>query len=281
MMGIFDAHIHIRNGEPDPHGLIKRMDSCNISGAVLISIPPDEASFRDRINNLFEWTEGNKTLFPFLWLDPLDEDSTNQVNSAVDAGVMGFKVICDRFYPGDDRCIRLCEKIASLDKPIIFHSGILWDGKPSSEYCRPVNFESLLLVEDLRFSLAHIGWPWIDEMVAVYGKFLNYRSKYPNSRTEMFIDMTPGTPFNYRSEAISKLFGTGYDVGGHLLFGSDCDANDYNSGWVLKWLGTDEHIYDELGIDLETKENIYTNNFEDFIFGGHDRPLMGQKPAVL
>ena len=57
--------------------------------------------------------------------------------------------------------------ISQADRPILFHSGILWDGKPSGPYNHPAGFESLLEVDGLRFCLAHISWPWCDELIAV------------------------------------------------------------------------------------------------------------------
>ena len=97
----------------------------------------------------------------------------DQIVMAAEKSIMGFKVICDRYFPGDKRAMEIFRIIAKTKRPILFHSGILWDGKPSSQYNRPSEFESLLEINHLRFSLAHISWPWCDELIAVYEKFLN------------------------------------------------------------------------------------------------------------
>lgn len=276
---IFDAHVHIKKGAVQPEWLMQSMSRAKIFGAVLISQCPEEDSSNIRISNMMEWTMGYKTLHPFYWINPRDKDAPDQVNAAVEAGAAGFKIICDSFYPGDDKCLLVCEIIAGLEKPVLFHSGILWDGKPSSEFCRPVHFESLLQVEGLKFSLAHIGWPWVDEMIAVYGKFLNFRTRNHQSKTEMFIDMTPGTPLNYRKYAIEKLIGTGYDVIDNLLFGSDCNANDYNHEWSEKWISTDNDIFTELGISSEERLKIFSGNTLRFLGKGEEKSFNEQKPA--
>lgn len=269
---MFDGHIHIRQGEIRVKELMKELNNAGLNGGLLISIPPDSCNngnsrieFGERLENLMKWTWDDDNLYPFFWIDPLEVDAGIQTVEAIKTGVAGFKIICDRFYPGDERCLEICRIAAKADKPVLFHSGILWDGKPSSEFSRPVHFENLLLVKNLRFSLAHIGWPWCDELIAVYGKFLNYRSQFPESAMEMYIDITPGTPVIYREEIMRKLFFAGYEIEKNLIFGSDCNANQYNVKWVDKWNTIDMKIYKKLQISKEIIESIYGKNLLEFI----------------
>jgi len=143
----------------------------------------------------------------------------------------------------------------------LFHSGILWNGEPSSKYNRPAEFEPLFHIEGLKFALAHVSWPWCDECIAVYGKFLNS----PNATAEMFIDITPGTPAVYREETLRKLFLVGYNVSSNIIFGTDNLANDYNSDWALEWIERDNQIYRNLAIGEETINNIYAANLMRFL----------------
>jgi predicted TIM-barrel fold metal-dependent hydrolase len=279
---MFDGHIHIRPGKAEPESLIGKMHECGIEGGILISLEPVAGSAKSRIENLKEWTVGFDNLVPFYWIDPLEDDAERQVVMAADNGAAGLKIICDRFYPGDERCLSVCSIASEAGLPVLFHSGILWDGKPSSEFCRPVHFESLFAVDNLRFSLAHIGWPWCDEMVAVYGKFLNFLSRNPGSKTEMFIDLTPGTPEIYRREAIRKLLLTGYDLEKNIIFGTDCDANAYNAEWTCFWISTDREIYSEIGIGKTVAEDIFINNAKRFMKQGEKGlKYRNLKPAEL
>jgi len=279
---IYDGHINIRPGKAEPEKLKERLAQCGVDGGILISLPPVEGSFESRLNNLIEWTGSHDEFVPFFWIDPMETGVVGQVKEAIGKGVAGFKIICDRFYPGDPRCMSVCKMAADAGKPILFHSGILWDGQPSSEYCRPVHFEQLLAVKNIRFSLAHIGWPWCDEMIAVYGKFLNFRSRNPQSLSEMYIDLTPGTPVNYRDEVLKKLFYTGYDVEHNLIFGSDCDANEYNFNWTKDWIELDNSIYSQIGLKDDVISDIYKGNLEAFISGsGQARDYRDLIPASL
>ncbi|MBN1348247.1 amidohydrolase family protein [candidate division KSB1 bacterium] len=268
----FDCHIHLDPGVVQQSDLLGKMRSAGISGGILISIPPP--SFvklcqphptGERLDNLMQWVEGAPDLHPFYWIDPLEEDANEQVELAVRRGVHGFKVICNRFYPGDERPMAVFTKIAQARMPLLFHSGILWDGEASSRYNRPVEFEALIYIPGLKFALAHISWPWCDELIAVYGKFQNAHSRDASLAIEMFIDMTPGTPPIYREEALTRLFTVGYDVNRNVLFGTDCTANDYNQAWVRKWINNDDAIYKKLGLDVSTLKGIYSGNLLRFL----------------
>lgn len=264
-MLIFDGHIHIQKGKPDIQSFSQKLAEAGVSGGVLISQAPDSfysegtsISSENRLQNLFTWCKIGDNFHPLYWIDPLEDDAHKQIQAAVGMNVAGFKVICDRFYPSDPRAMKVFRLIAKNNLPILFHSGILWDGKPSSQYNKPASFEALLEIEGLRFCLAHMSWPWCDELIAVYGKFLN-------ANIEMFVDITPGTPPIYRSDALIKLFTTGYDMENNVIFGSDCSVNTYNDSWVRQWIKRDNKIFSKLKLGNEVIKKIYRYNLERFL----------------
>ena len=219
----------------------------------------------ERLNDIIKWWGNYSDIFPFFWIDPLESDAKNQVDRAIDSGIMGFKVICSHFFPSNPKAIEVFSYIAQKDKPILFHSGILWDGKSSSQYNRPIEFEALIEIPNLRFALAHISWPWCEEHLAVYGKFLNSSALRENVSAEMFIDITPGTPEIYRKKTITDIFKIGYDVKHNVIFGSDSYSRNYQSNWAQKWIEIDNGTYKELGLGSDFYENIYGNNLKRFL----------------
>jgi predicted TIM-barrel fold metal-dependent hydrolase len=269
---ILDGHIHIDNLNADKVLFKTRLKMAGVSGGIVLSVSPDSFTLRnlkstaaERLNDLLLVTRGDNNLYPFFWIDPLEDGALEQVKLAVDSGVTGFKVICNRFYPGDTGAIEVFRAIARHGKPILFHSGILWDGQPSSPYNRPAEFETLLDIEGLKFCLAHISWPWVDECIAVYGKFLNAYSNRAKPPAEMFIDITPGTPPIYREEALKKLFTVGYDIEDNIIFGSDCFVENYNSKWTCEWIKRDNEIYSNIGLEAGILSKIYSDNLLRFI----------------
>lgn len=271
-MRIFDAHTHIFSGTADGANLLSRMEKAGVCGGCVFSDWPEEnnpkvgKSFDARLQGVLDATRGNEDrLFPVMWIHPFEKDIINKVHLACKKGVVAFKIICSDFYVYDKRCLELLREIAKLKKPVFFHTGILWDGQVSSSYNRPINWESLLDIKGLRFSMAHVSWPWHDECIALYGKFLN--AQVTGETAEMFIDMTPGTPDIYREEVLTKLFCIGYDFEDNLMFGTDCTAESYSYEWAKKWIDKDTEIMDKLGICERVREKMYSKNLLRFLFG--------------
>jgi predicted TIM-barrel fold metal-dependent hydrolase len=115
------------------------------------------------------------------------------------------------------------------------------------------------------FSLAHISWPWCDELLAVYGKFQSSHSRWPEISAEMFVDITPGTPKIYRKEALTKLFKIGYDVENNVIFGSDGKVENYRPDWTSGWIEVDNEIYKELELSDDIVNKIYSKNLLRFV----------------
>ena len=276
---IIDAHIHIMPGPVEQTRLLKEMALAGMDGGCLISeLPSDRTTPQERLANLIAWTRGAENLHPLFWIDPVAESALDQVDQAVEAGVVGFKVICSSHAPGDPQAIPVYRAIAERDKPILFHSGILWDGRPSSDYNRPAAFEALLEVPNLRFSLAHMSWPWVDECVAVYGKFLNATLFRPDA-PEMYVDMTPGTPEIYRQEALTKFFTVGYAVADNMIFGSDSVTTAYNSAWARSWRERDAAIMDSLGLGPDIADRVFGGTIQRWLSGAKKErslPRMGE-----
>lgn len=277
---IFDMHIHLGYTKPMAD-IIERMTEAGVYGGCVFSTPPKEAKdicykdFDERLEEVLSLTAPHKDrLFPILWIHPYEENIMKKIDIAVEKGIDGFKIICNDFYVYDEKCLEILQKIADLGKPVFFHSGILWDGNVSSEYNRPLNWEALLRIKGLKFSMGHCSWPWHDECIALYGKFLH--SCLHGDTAEMFLDLTPGTPEIYREDLIKKLFLSGYDTERNILFGTDCSAEDYKSELAKKWLRIDGELMDKFGVSDSARKNIYHNNLMYFL-----GKFQGEKPKKV
>ena len=254
----------------DGSAVLAKLAEAGIDGGVMMSQPPIGSSGgqRDglsRLDDLMRSCAGYEgRLFPVMWIHPDQPDILETIQAAAERGVTGFKCICSNFYVYEDKSLRMLEAVAATGKPIMFHSGILWDDTESSKYNRPLHWESLCTMPNLRFSMGHCSWPWYDECLALYGKFLNMHMRHPELNNEMYFDLTPGTPVPYRRDLLTKLLLSGYDIEHNILWGSDCFAEKYNPAWAKKWLTLDNIIMDELNVPESTRELIFHRNFERF-----------------
>ncbi len=274
---MFDCHIHIMElmEKSRRQVFLERLKMAGITGGILLSLPPstfdnNSYTFKERLTDVLSLCEfinvhNANTLYPFFWLDPLDPKALEMVSTAVSEGIKGFKIMCIDDYPHNDSAMKVYQHIADLNKPILFHSGILWNNKASSNFNRPTNFECLIDIQGLRFALAHVSWPWHDECLAIYGKFNCEYAK--DLGQKMYFDLTPGTPKIYREEVLTKLFTIGYHVEDNIIWGSDNFSEDYNVDWVVDWKNTDDRIFSSLNLTEELKDKIYRKNGLEFIYG--------------
>ncbi len=272
-MRIFDGHFHARMTDGDPKELLAKMEKAGVYGGCVFSNKPyipgqpykTVYSFEQRMNEVLQWTKGySDRLFPVIWIHPDEENLIENLSLAKKNGICAFKMIANDYYVYEEKALKVLREIARLDMPVFFHSGILWsDGAPESQYNKPLNWEALITIEGLRFSMGHCSWPWVDECIAMYGGFLN--AKISKNTAEMFFDITPGTPKIYREELLTKLYTVGYDVGNNIFFGTDANAHNYNSVWAADWLETDRKILDNLGVSKENRQKLYHDNLLRFL----------------
>ena len=264
-----DAHVHMGSFEENQTDFLKRLDSAEVDRANVFSVSPQDGlgnNWKKRLDGVLKLSKGTDRITPFFWIDPTDNDAIEQCDVAAETGIAGFKCICSHFYPGDEKAMEVFRHIADLRKPLMFHSGILWDGvNASGKFNRPCNFEELFSLKGLKFSLAHIGWPWTDECIAVYGKLSNYRKSHPDA-PEMFVDLTPGTPVTYREQALIHLFCNGFDIENNVFMGTDSVVSAYNDeGSARRIFGMDEEIFRKLRFTAEQRQKILSDNFNRFL----------------
>lgn len=284
-MKIYDMHIHVDTGTPDSARLLHDLESAGIYGGGIISAAPIESKenllsldYKERVKNVLEWCkDAGDRLVPILWVNPFEKDISAKIHDAKAEGIKAFKIICEDHYVYCKENMQMLAEIEKTGLPVIFHTGILWSGKDSSRYNRPADWECMLEFGRTKFALAHCSWPWYDECIAVYGKFLNSYNHRQSS--EMFFDITPGTPEIYRRDLITKMFTVGYDVDDNIMFGTDQTTVQYGSDWVKKWLSIDGALFDELGVSQDVRQKIYHDNFMRFLSGedvDHTLPKMGE-----
>jgi len=227
-MRIWDCHCHCR-GEETGEEVLRSMDEAGVDRINLFGRYPGErgslpsaAQVREATDHIAAVQSADpERIFGLLWAEPRTPGIADEIeHGIVDKGLRGIKMIPDHWSPTDETVFPVYEKMQQLDRPIQFHSGILYGFGDSSRFCRPVLYEALVNFPGLRFSLAHIGWPWVDECIAVYGRFrAAVRHGQGATTCQMWIDTCRGTPDAWRLEALQKAIPfCGMD---RLMFGVD------------------------------------------------------------
>lgn len=229
-MKIWDCHVHCYEGRETADEVLRGMDAAGITRLSLMGNHPgplrelcpvpSAADCRVAIDHVAGLQAADSDrIFGLFWADPRTEGILDLLDYAlVDKGLRGVKMIPNHWSACDEFMFPIYEKIRELDKILHFHAGILYAFGDSSRFCRPVLYEALINFPGLRFALAHIAWPWVDECLAVWGHF-NSAAHFRQQPSQMWIDTCRGTPDAWRLEALQKAVpfcGTQ-----RLMFGTD------------------------------------------------------------
>lgn len=142
----------------------------------------------------------------FASVDPRTDGAAENLQAAfTQTGLQGLKLNLAHLhmYPDDQRLIPLYEICCKFHKPVMFHSGFSWEPDSPSKYGRPILYEDVAVeYPEMRFCLAHLGWPWVDETVML---LLKYANVYTDTAT-VFMD----SPVNWFDQIFMKNMAPGW-----------------------------------------------------------------------
>lgn len=230
----------------------------------------DATSLRRANRHLAQLVRGHADrLVGLAVLDPSHPDALVALREAVDLGLHGLKMVPSGWYPHDDAVQALFAEAAQLGLPMLFHSGIFIDGR-SGRFCRPVFYERLREHAGARVTLAHLGWPWCDEAIAV--GLIDRIHGVPYEDAVFRFDLSFGAPPPWRLEVLRRAL----DVlgPGSLQYGSDCFLPCSAEHLTERRL-VHEDLLDQVGADAEVRAQIFSGTAAAWL-----RHVPGVAPAV-
>lgn len=157
-----------------------QMDVAGIQRAVVLPIDATTARGAKVYSNeqIAELCAMSDRLIGFASVDPHNPAAPGELEAAIRGlGLRGLKLSppTQEFYPNDQKLAYPIYEVAqSLGIPVIIHAGLSWEPKARLKWAQP------LLVEDvaadfpkLNIVIAHLGWPWVLDCVALALKYPN------------------------------------------------------------------------------------------------------------
>ncbi len=191
----------------------------------------DAASLRRANAHLARLVKGREDrLAGFAVVDPRDPEAPMHLRHAIETlGLGGAKMVPTGWYP----------------------SGIFIDSR-SGRFCRPTFFEALREHPGLKVCLAHLGWPWVDEAIAV--GLIDRILGVPAEQCMFRFDISFGPPPQYRKEALGRALEV---FGPELLqFGSDCFL-PCSGAEIAERMGWVHSLLDELEVDADARRHLW------------------------
>ncbi len=255
---IIDAHLHC-TGRERTDEVLAAFDAADIDIGVLLApfldngyALDDATSLRRANEHLARLVRGHgDRMIGFAVVNPAHREAPDDLRRAVeDHGLRGVKMVPTGWMPDEPRVQPVFAVARELGIPLLFHSGIFIDGR-SGRFCRPTFFEALRDHPGLKVTLAHLGWPWTDEAIAV--GLIDRIHGVPHADAMFRFDISFGPPPPYRRDVLARALEV---LGaGSLQFGSDCflpcSARELRErrGWVTA-------LFDEIDVAADDRSQI-------------------------
>jgi predicted TIM-barrel fold metal-dependent hydrolase len=220
-----DAHLHC-TGRERTDEVLRTLDDAGVDVGVLLApflsdgySLHDAQSLRRANAHLADLVRGREDrLVGLAVINPALPGAVEDATRALDDGALsGLKMVPSGWHP-EDACAQAVFAVAARrGAPILFHSGIFIDGR-SSRFCRPADYEPVRDQPGSRVTLAHLGWPWCDEAIAL--GLIDRINGVPADACQFRFDLSFGAPPVYRETVLRNALAV---LGPELLqYGSDC-----------------------------------------------------------
>ena len=159
--------------------MLLEMDLSGLEKAVVLPMDASASAGKTVWSNqqIAELCKMSPRLVGFASVDPRAPDASESLKAAVrDLGLKGLKLnpAMQKFFPDDKLAYPLYETARDLGIPILFHAGMSWEPASRLQYGQPMRFENVAAdFPKLRIVLAHLGWPWVVDAVALALKYPN------------------------------------------------------------------------------------------------------------
>jgi len=210
--------------------LLGEMDDCNIDKSVLLPINCEKLlgskmPSNEEIADLVRL--GGRRLIGFSSVDPNSgTEALTDLRDSHDAlGLIGLKLnpAMQAFDPAGSDALEIYKVAEQLEMPILIHTGLTFSNRFSIRYNQPSIYDDIARKHPkLKLCLAHMGWPWVWDAVAI-------TIRNPN----VYLDTAgtfAGTPIETMRQIISSISARVFEntLGDRLIFGSDYPRIEMN-----------------------------------------------------
>ncbi|BCU69654.1 amidohydrolase [Stygiolobus caldivivus] len=241
----FNAKVEVK----DLRQTLDEMETIGIKRVVIL--PIDSTTFLGRgIPNRLIGEIRDPRVVKFVSVDPLKQSAQEELEKAIkeiEPQGVKFHPQLQGFHPLDERAMKLYEVVERHGLIAVFHTGTsgIGAGVRSGirlDYGRPIYFDEIAVrFPELKIVLAHFGWPWTEEALAI-------ALHKPN----VYVDLSGWAP-KYIPRAV---WDNAKRLSEKLLFGSDFPLVS-----PQRWLKE----FEAIPLDGDIKRKIMKGNAEKLL----------------
>lgn len=259
--GVWDDSLAIITAE----GLLGEMDKNDISFSVISSVALKQGMANQELDELNTYVAHEFKKYPdrlagFCTVDPFGgAKSVDLIKKSIeDLGHTGLKLHppFQEFYPNDNRCFPVYEKMQEYGMPVLFHCGSVGILPFKDDFARPSYLDEVACnFPELPLIIGHSGKIWFDETVMLMRKHKNIYADISTNlgRNEEYKYM----PLTWLLSKI-KIWAGNFD---RVLFGTDYPM--YMAQETIKGLNDAKDYLNKENKDFVSKEDMEKITFSN------------------
>jgi uncharacterized protein len=169
------------------------------------------------------------------------------------------------FYPSDKKVYPVAELCQEFNKPLIFHSGDVWDekGKALLKYSRPIYIDELAVnYPDCKIILSHFGFPLFMEAANVIDKNDNVFTDISGTVDEAgYCQEERKNLLDQYVKDLLRVFAYFPGIKKKVMFGTDYSGEDTPLRRLKPYISLTNQIFSE-----KEKENVFHKLAQNLFF---------------
>lgn len=159
------------------------------------------------------------------------------------------------FYPSDKKVFsitKLCEK---FNKPLIFHSGDVYDPKNKAllKYSHPIHIDELAVrFPKCKIIISHFGFPYFLETANIVSKNKNVYTDISGTIDEINTKKEMRDRIKKYAGDLEKVFGYFPNIKNKIMFGTDFSGNDTPLNLVEPYIKVAKKVFSR-----ESQESVF------------------------
>ncbi|AGK61769.1 putative metal-dependent hydrolase of the TIM-barrel fold protein [Archaeoglobus sulfaticallidus PM70-1] len=153
--------------------MLADMDEAGVEKAVVVGVDA-ETTYSYKVSNdavYRAYEESGGRLIPFAGVDPhKGKVALKEIDRIVKLNFKGLKFMphLHELNPNDPKMYEIYRAANDYGLPLLFHTGTQFHKGSKIKYCRPLYLDDVAVdFPDLKIIIAHFGYPWYEEALAV------------------------------------------------------------------------------------------------------------------
>lgn len=249
---IIDAHAHIN--EENRYQSYFEKSQGRVSGVILMGW------WEYDFDEVLKFAEQKKNLYVVGSVD-MDGDIKKQLGYLErlfgEGRIFGIK-LCPGyqfFYPSDEKVYPIAELCQKYDKPLIFHSGDVYnpEGDAVLKYAHPIHIDELAVkYRQCKIVLSHFGFPYILEAANIVSKNENVYTDISGTLDACASPAEMEEKLDIYIQDLKRALAYFSDVRSKTMFGTDYSGEDTPLNQIAPYIKLVEEVFAQ-----EEQESVF------------------------